>query len=547
MHAAEKLRRHCLVPALVLVLTFTLSFYAWKRARSNEAARELERFDDEVAQAFTTINRATSSYVNALRVVQAFVHTQPELTQESWEIMQRGLEWKTRFAAMLDFGVALFHGPSSLPILSMESRLEHGVHQRGFDFSRDAVNVKAWRSAFRNHAPMATEVQSLAPTAQGIIIFIPIWRRGVPFTSSDELTTARGFVFASINPAEFYNERIESMPGHPLRITLIGLHDPKLPPLGRNSNGTFERVLTVPGVGQGWDLRCQRGADFDNTELHQGSWSLLGGGLLVSLLSSGLAWQQARKQREVESQVKERTAELHHALRHEREMHAMKTRFVHLVSHEFRTPLGIILTSTEMIERYADKLPVEEHATYLRDIEGAARHMNGLIEQVLTLGRAETGVLECKPCSIDLPELCRDWIRQTEALHAATARIEFFASDPMPPAMGDRTLLRLIFINLLNNAEKYSPSTSVIHFKLSQEADEAVFVIHDRGPGIPIAEQAHLFTPFHRAANVAHIPGTGLGLMIVRQCVEAHHGSIRLDSDTNGTVATVRLPLFAKT
>lgn len=540
-------KHHWLAPALVLVLTLVaLSVYAWRRARSSEELREHERFDDEVAQAYTTINRATSSYVNALRVVQAFVHTQPELTPEAWSIMQRGLEWQKRFPAMLDFGVAFLRDETSLPIAAMESRIEHGVHQQGFDFARDSVNADAWRAALRGHSPMATNVQVLGPGQQGIVIFIPIWRSGVPFPSGDEITAARGFVFASMNPAEFYNERIESLPKHPLNIALIGLHDPQQPPFGRDGYGLFERVLTVPGVGQGWDVRCTRGPGFTNAGLHQGSWSLLGGGLLVSLLSSGLVWQQARKQREVEARVQERTAELHHALRHEREMHAMKTRFVHLVSHEFRTPLGVILTTAEMIERYAEKLAVEERETYMHDIEGAARHMNGLIDQVLTLGRSEAGVLKCEPRAIDLPHLCHEWIAQARTMHPGAASIEFGATGELDQAFGDAGLLRLIFANVLDNAVKYSPKEGVIDFKLSREGNDAVFAIRDHGPGIPSDEQAHLFTPFHRATNVAHIPGTGLGLMIVRQCSEAHRGTVQLASDTNGTIVTVRLPLFIK-
>ncbi len=540
MSQAISSRRLWLAPVLVLALTLSLTLFAWHRAREAEDARELERFDDELTQVYSTMSRAASSYVNALRVVQAFVNTQPELTPEVWRKLQRGMEWQKRFPAMLEMGVAIF-APSQaggpLGVVACESREAKSVHHTGYDFVNDEGEAKAWRAAIRGEVPMATEVKEIAQGCRGVVLFIPMWH--------DEMSKeARGVVFASLNPVDFYNERVEAAPKRRLTIELLALHAPNTAPLGHGNAGTFDRIVTMPGVGQGWDVRCTRGPGFANTTAHNGSWSLLGGGLLVSLLSGGLAWTQSRKQREVEARVQERTAELHHALRHEREMHAMKTHFVHLISHEFRTPLGVILTSAEMMDRYAARLPAEERDGYVRDIAAATHHMNGLIEQVLILGRSEAGYLECAAQPIDLPQHCAEWIEQTHAAHPEAAHITLDAINVA--ATGDVTLLRLILTNLLSNAVKYSPPDMPVSLTLKREGHDAVFFIRDHGIGIPLEYQARLFTPFHRAANVAHVPGTGLGLMIVRQCVELHHGSVELTSNPGGTVATVRLPLFTE-
>ena len=252
--------------------------------------------------------------------------------------------------------------------------------------------------------------------------------------------------------------------------------------------------------------------------------------------------------------MRERTAELRRAeeelraaLAEERMLHEMKTRFVHLISHEFRTPLGVILSSAEMIDRYAARIPDEERATCLRDITAATRHMNGLIGQVLLHGRSESGQLQLQQLQPSLHALVGEWASLARAAHPHIAGITLHEEGCDAPAHGDPALLRAIFTNLLGNAAKFSPPGAEVAFAIHREGDDAVFTIRDHGPGIPAEDQARLFTPFHRAANVAHVPGTGLGLVIVKQCVATHGGSVTLHSTPQGTEATVRLPLFAAT
>jgi signal transduction histidine kinase len=123
--------------------------------------------------------------------------------------------------------------------------------------------------------------------------------------------------------------------------------------------------------------------------------------------------------------------------------------------------------------------------------------------------------------------------------------VVFHATDNLENASGDEVLLRHIFSNLLSNAVKYSSNGDRVEFKVQRAGTDALFTVRDHGIGIPESDQAHLFEAFHRAANVSQIPGTGLGLLIVKRCVELHGGTIAFESRVGtGTTFTVRVPLF---
>jgi len=121
----------------------------------------------------------------------------------------------------------------------------------------------------------------------------------------------------------------------------------------------------------------------------------------------------------------------------------------------------------------------------------------------------------------------------------------FVLPELLPPAIGDENLLRHILNNLLTNAVKYSKEGEAVELTLERLNGDAIFRVQDRGIGIPVADQKQLFGPFHRAGNASHLPGTGLGLVIVKRCVELHGGEISCESTEGaGTTFTVRLPLF---
>jgi len=229
----------------------------------------------------------------------------------------------------------------------------------------------------------------------------------------------------------------------------------------------------------------------------------------------------------------------------ERELNELKNRFVSMVSHEFRTPLGITMSAVELLRNYLDQLDSAKRKELFDDIFNSTRHMASLMEQVLLLGRVEAGKIAFRPMPLDLAALCDKFVDES---HSATNRrcpIEVNTADALGEAQGDEPLLRHIFSNLLSNAVKYSPAGTPVEFAIARDGANAIFTVSDRGIGIPEAEGPKLFQAFHRAANVGDTPGTGLGLVIVKRCVDLHAGTITVKSRPGeGTVFTVILPLF---
>ena len=243
---------------------------------------------------------------------------------------------------------------------------------------------------------------------------------------------------------------------------------------------------------------------------------------------------------------KEAEAELRRALQQEKELSELRTNFVNVVSHEFRTPLGVIVSSADILEAYFERLKPEQRAGHLQDIAYAARQMTALMEEVLLLGRVEAGRVDFKPAPTDLPAFCRRMVDEQLSATNRKCPIHFETRTDGATASCDEGLLRHIFSNLLNNAVKYSPAGSPVRFSLAQEGTEAVFRVRDEGIGIPEADQKRLYEAFHRAQNVGDVPGTGLGLTIVKRCVDLHGGAITAASQPGrGAVFVVRLNVFA--
>lgn len=172
--------------------------------------------------------------------------------------------------------------------------------------------------------------------------------------------------------------------------------------------------------------------------------------------------------------------------------------------------------------------------------------MKLLMEDVLFMGKSEAAKLECNLVLLNLKEFCQELIEEFTAVETSGHEIIFTCSDETTNAFMDERLLHYIFVNLLSNAVKYSPQNETIRFDLTcdQTKGVAIFQIQDEGIGIPIADQSHLFESFYRASNSQSIQGTGLGLVIVKRCVEAHKGEIAFSSQEGmGTTFTITLPL----
>jgi PAS domain S-box-containing protein len=242
---------------------------------------------------------------------------------------------------------------------------------------------------------------------------------------------------------------------------------------------------------------------------------------------------------------KQAEEEMHKALGREKELSQLKSNFVSMVSHEFRTPLAIIQSSAELLREFFQKMQPAERDEQLASIIGNSRRMAGMMEEILVLSRLDAGKLDFRPAVLDLESFCR---RVVDEVLSATSRrcpIELSLASALPPAHADEQLLQHILTNLLSNAVKYSEPGASVRFAVERDSAEAVCVIRDEGIGISEDDQQMLFAAFHRGANVGSRAGTGLGLLLVKRCVELHRGKVQIESKVgHGTTVTVRLPVF---
>jgi signal transduction histidine kinase len=271
-------------------------------------------------------------------------------------------------------------------------------------------------------------------------------------------------------------------------------------------------------------------------------WSL-SRGRVVERDAGGRALRMTGVNVDIEDR-KRAEVELLAAMQREKELSEMKSKFVSTASHEFRTPLATMLSSAELLEHYSESLSPAEKVNLLRTIQGSAKRMSEMIDDVLTLGRAESGVLRLNLGPTNLRELCGRVVSEFRMAQGKQHIITLDDSFDRLEAYMDERLLWHILNNLLSNAVKYSPAGSEVTFSLARRDEQAVIEIQDRGIGIPLEDQPRMFESFHRASNVENRPGTGLGLAIVKKAVELHGGEISLSSAVgSGTRFTVLLPL----
>ncbi|MBL8165952.1 MAG: PAS domain S-box protein [Anaerolineae bacterium] len=242
--------------------------------------------------------------------------------------------------------------------------------------------------------------------------------------------------------------------------------------------------------------------------------------------------------------LKQAEENLRSALEKEKELSELKSRFVSMASHEFRTPLAAILATTETLGIYRDRMDQSQIDARLNKIRQQVAHMREIMEDVLQLARIQAGRVEFKPSLEDLDALCRDIVEEFDSQNGYRGRIVYQSDAVALKLSFDARLMRQIISNLISNALKYSRAESPVYFDLGRGADQLVLTVRDVGIGIPPNDLRYLFEPFHRASNVGTIAGTGLGLTIARQSVEMHGGSIVVDSlENTGTTITVRLPI----
>lgn len=257
--------------------------------------------------------------------------------------------------------------------------------------------------------------------------------------------------------------------------------------------------------------------------------------------------QLLKSNEELENKVKERTLELTHALEKEKELNEMKSRFVSIASHEFRTPLSAILSSTSLVEHYVNPEQEEKRKKHIDRIKSSVRNLTSILDDFLSLEKLEQGKVEAHNTEFNLKEFVDDVIDEMDGMIKRKQQQVHLNYDGDEEIYQDKKILRNVLLNLLSNAVKYSPEGNDIHVAAWVENETVKLSVKDKGIGIPLEAQKKLFDKFFRARNATNIQGTGLGLNIVRKYVELMNGTISFSSKENaGTTFTVEFPKTKK-
>jgi PAS domain S-box-containing protein len=253
--------------------------------------------------------------------------------------------------------------------------------------------------------------------------------------------------------------------------------------------------------------------------------------------------QLFRINEELENKVRERTLELTEALEKEKELNEMKSRFVSMASHEFRTPLSAILSSISLIDHYMSEDQTAKRTKHIERIKSSVRNLTNILDDFLSLEKLEEGRVDIHIANFDLSDLVEDVIEEVEGMSKKKAQKINFAFTGDLEVRQDKKILRNVLLNLLSNAIKYSEEGKEISIKAGVSSGRGQISVQDEGIGIPAEAQKHLFSKFYRANNAVNIQGTGLGLHIVKRYLDLVKGSISFTSSENkGTTFTISFP-----
>ncbi|MEQ1675201.1 MAG: PAS domain-containing sensor histidine kinase [Chitinophagaceae bacterium] len=234
--------------------------------------------------------------------------------------------------------------------------------------------------------------------------------------------------------------------------------------------------------------------------------------------------------------------ELNDSLDKERQLNEIKSRFVSMASHEFRTPLSTILSSATLVSKYPTSEEFDKREKHIRRIRDSVNHMNELLEDFLSLGKLEEGKVSITVTSFSLKDFAEDVVDEMKA-HLKAGQEIVLTCHCSAKFTTDKRMLKNILFNMLSNAIKFSPEGKQVIVTADNSEQELLLIVKDQGIGIPEEDQEHLFSTFFRANNVSNIPGTGLGLPIVKRYVNLLGGEIMLKSKLNeGTEIKVMLP-----
>jgi len=247
--------------------------------------------------------------------------------------------------------------------------------------------------------------------------------------------------------------------------------------------------------------------------------------------------------REALQRLEESQKELSEMLQKEKELSEIKSRFVSMASHEFRTPLSTVLSSASLLSKYTSAEDQDKRTRHIEKIKGAVKHLNDILEDFLSLGKLDEGKVESHSSEFNLEDFLHDLVDEAKGLVKKDQQINFVYKGTRE-VLSDKKLLKNILVNLITNAIKFSPDDGIINMRADVADSHGIIAVSDNGIGIPKADLEQIFSSFYRAANATNIQGTGLGLHIVKRFTELMGGSVNIDSELDrGTTVTITIPV----
>ncbi|MEY4384920.1 MAG: hypothetical protein RLY20_203 [Verrucomicrobiota bacterium] len=547
------------IATLVLALSLAATVFAWWRESELQQRNQQLRWQESYAPVGNMLRELLMVRFEVLHDQTRAALRRGNFTAAAWQEFADQSEWRQHFPGISEIGYAEFDGEKCY-VKFISTAGGAALHPAGFDLTRDpAIREAALKSRDAGYGIPSRPINTGDTNAAMLVVcFLTVQRIDArPGTVDENRQNLRGLVFFALDQREYFGAVAKEMRSSPFEFRLLRPDEPAI------VKTPTQRTITNGGMTGEWRFAVTlKAAPAAGTP-----WLVLVLGLGLSGLLFWLVSVQARLRaeaeaarekavaqeaeilalnRELEQKVAQRTLQLNEALAEERELNQLKSNFIAMVSHEIRTPLALILSSAEILSRYLDRLAPEKRARHLEQINESVERMSSLMEDVLLFSKAEAGRMEFNPASLQLTEFLPQLVDEMSSTTARRCPIELELGPSLAEARGDEALLRHILSNLLSNAVKYSAAGEAVKLRVRREAGEAVFEVIDRGIGISEADREKLFRPFHRGANAKHIAGTGLGLVIVRRCVERHGGSFDIQSRENaGTTATVRLPMFS--
>jgi len=266
----------------------------------------------------------------------------------------------------------------------------------------------------------------------------------------------------------------------------------------------------------------------------------------ISERTSELNNTVANLKSEIEKRVKAES-KLRKALKKEKELNELKTKFLSLVSHEFKTPLSGMLNAAVLVGKYKKTEMQDKREKHLLTIKNKVHYLDGILNDFLSVERLESGKVNYKFSNFKLNKVVNEVIYNANLMLKSGQHIIYPIDIDNIDVFQDEKILELILSNVLNNAIKYSPENTKIDFKISFKKATIIFAIKDQGIGIPIKDQKHIFNRYFRAENALTNQGTGIGLNIVKTHLESLGGTIKFTSIADkGSTFSIELPLIYK-